>query len=124
MRPKPNDNGPVLSLAQLARFACHVIAGLRGANNNNPPRRGLRFFGRINWDNANDRANPHVGQLVGMSNVIARQIDRKTLIVCFIDPMQIFRVVGFVGVRKPPFSNVGRDNRAQLHGVDFFPGPG
>jgi hypothetical protein len=72
MRPKPNDYGPVLSLAQLARFARYIIAGLGGANNNRPTRRGLGFFWRIRWHNANNRANPHVGQLVGVTYIIAR----------------------------------------------------
>ena len=72
MGSKTNYNGPVLTLAQLARFARYIIPGLGRANNNWSTRRGCCFFRGIDWDNANNGANLMVGQLVGMGRVIAR----------------------------------------------------
>ena len=72
MGTKTNDNGPILTLAQLARFARYIIPGLGRANNNWSTRRGCCFFRGIHWDNANNGANLMVGQLVGMGRVIAR----------------------------------------------------
>jgi hypothetical protein len=87
MGAKPNDNRPVLTLAQLARLARYIFAGLGGANNNRPTRRGLQLFRGIDWHNTNNRANPRIGQLIGMIQIIARQIDRKTPVVSMFDPL-------------------------------------
>jgi hypothetical protein len=87
MGAKTNDHRPVLSLAQLARLTSDVIPGLGGANNNRPTRRGLQLFRGIDWHNTNNRANPRIGQLIGMIQIIARQIDRKTPVVGMFDPL-------------------------------------
>jgi hypothetical protein len=72
MGAKPNDHGPVLTLAQLARLTRYIFTGLGGANNNRPTRRGLQLFRRVNWDNTNNRANPRIGQFIGMIQIVAR----------------------------------------------------
>ena len=72
MRPETNDHGPVLTLAQLARLARYIFTGLGGANNNRTTRRGLQLFRGIDWDNTNNRANPCIGQLIGMIQIVAR----------------------------------------------------
>jgi len=92
MGGKAHDRPIALPRAQSARLAIHIIALCRGANDHFAPLRCDCVLRRVAWHNDNHGRYLKCGKIVGVVEIVSRQIDRKASIIGAFDSVAIVHV--------------------------------